>query len=217
MAMLASAPARAQGHPGTVAGEVSVRKKGLFGTSNSADRSGVVVWIEGVPGAPPPRAPQPAPTIRQRDKQFVPRVIAIRKGTSVEFPNDDKIFHNVFSLSQAGKFDLGLYKSGSSKTVLFDKAGVIDVYCNIHPDMVSSIRVVDSPHFLVTDKAGRFLFEGVLPGTWPIVAWAPGGDEVRGTVTVTPGKVAQAHLDLEVGGGADHHLRKDGTPYGRYQ
>src|SRR5205814_1795792 len=138
-----------------------------------------------------------------------------------DFPNDDKIFHNVFSLSKAGKFDLGLYKSGSSRKVVFDRAGEIDVYCNIHPDMVATIKVLDSGYYATTDRQGRFSIEGVPPGTWSIVAWAPRSAEARGTVTVGTGGSAPVDVRLEIVEGASpppsHHARKDGTPYGRYQ
>jgi len=207
----------AQAKPtGAVTGEISVREKGFFGWKNRSDKSGVVVWIEGVPGAEAP-AKTVGAAVRQRDKTFVPRVVAVTKGSSVEFPNDDKIFHNVFSLSQNSKFDLGLYKSGSSRTVVFDKPGIVDVYCNIHPDMVATIRVLDTSYFAVTDKKGRFRIE-VPPGDYPVMAWAPGSDEVRGRATVAAGGTAEVRLEVVVGAGAaQHHLRKDGTPYGRYQ
>jgi plastocyanin len=203
---------------GAVAGRVTLKTKGVFGgASPKSDRSGVVVYLEGVPGAPAAPAKSPAPAVRQRDKAFLPRVLAVTRGSAVEFPNEDKIYHNVFSLSQAGKFDLGLYKSGTSKSVVFDKPGVVDVYCNIHPDMVASIKVLDTTYYATTDREGRFSIPDVPVGTWTIVAWVP-GSEARGTVTVAPGGTAQVtSLEVTEGSGAEHHLRKDGTPYGRYQ
>ena len=116
----------------------------------------------------------------------------VETGTTVEFPNDDRIFHNVFSLSQAAKFDLGLYKSGASKRVTFGAPGVVDVYCNIHPDMAATIKVVDSHHFAVTDADGRFRIEGVPAGTHRYVAWLRQGDEVRGAGDRTAGRARAA-------------------------
>src|SRR4051794_9682364 len=101
--------------PGAVAGVVSVAEAGLLGERKRADRSGVVVYLKGVPG-PPPRPLSPPPVMRQRDKAFVPEVLAVTRGTTVEFPNDDKIYHNAFSLSRVAKFDLGLYRGGAVKS-----------------------------------------------------------------------------------------------------
>jgi plastocyanin len=209
-------PAVAAARGGGVSGAVNVKAKGLFGTSSKKDRSGVVVYLENVPGPPPARALQTA-KLAQRDKQFVPRVIAVMKGAAVEFPNEDKMFHNVFSLSQAAKFDLGLYKSGSSKTVTFDRPGAVDVYCNIHPEMVATIKIVDSGWFAVTGPDGAFKLDDVPPGTYSIVGWIARGTEYHGTVTVKEGQTAQVQVEVVEDGGTPRHLRKDGTPYGRYE
>jgi plastocyanin len=206
----------AAGGNGSVTGRVNVKSKGLFGTSSKRDKSGVVVYLENVPGPPPARALVTAKLV-QRDKQFVPRVIAVMKGASVEFPNDDKMFHNVFSLSDAAKFDLGLYKSGTSKTVTFDRAGAVDIYCNIHPEMVATIKVVDSGWFAVTGPDGSFRIDGVPPGQYPLVGWVARGTEYRGTVTVKAGGTSDVQLEVVESGGNPRHLRKDGTPYGRYE
>jgi plastocyanin len=198
---------------GAVAGEVSISDQGLFGASQRSDRSGVVVYLEQVPGtARPARA-----VIRQHEKAFLPRVTAVAVGSSVDFPNDDRIFHNVFSLSQAAKFDLGLYKSGVSRAVTFQKPGVIDVYCNIHPEMAATIKVVEGPAFAVTGPDGRFRIDDVPDGTYPFVAWQRDGDEQRGSVTVKGGETATLKIGLHARKTVERHLRKDGTPYGRYQ
>jgi plastocyanin len=206
-------PALAHAAGGEVSGEVTV----IDGKKPRKDRSGVVVYLEGVPspaGAPPGSAPS---AMRQREQQFSPRVVAVQKGGKVEFPNDDKIFHNVFSLSQPAKFDLGLYKSGTSKSVTFDRPGTVDVYCNIHPEMVATIKVLDTPYFAVSDKDGRFKIAGVPAGTYPVVAWQPRGEPARGSVTVGSGGTATVRLTVTAGDEAPEHTRKDGSPYGRYQ
>lgn len=216
LSTLALLPATASARGGVVSGTVTVKQKGLFGASSKKDRSGVVVYLENVPGPPPARALQ-TQKLAQRDKQFTPRIIAVMKGAAVEFPNDDKMFHNVFSLSQAAKFDLGLYKSGTSKTVTFDRPGAVDIYCNIHPEMAATIKVVDGGWFAVTGPDGSFHLDDVPPGTYPIVGWIARGTEYRGTVTVAEGQTATVQLEVTEAGGTPRHLRKDGTPYGRYE
>lgn len=181
------------------------------------DRGHVVVYLE-VPRAPAPAKAQRAVTeIRQQDKKFRPTFAVVVRGDSVAFPNDDSIFHNVFSLSEAARFDLGLYKSGSSKTLVFDKSGVIDVYCNIHPEMVAKIVVVDSPLFAITDTTGRFSLEGVPPGRHGVVFVHPTGARVRQEVVVSAGAPASMTVELRESARSRKHTRKDGSAYGRYQ
>ena len=190
-------------------GRVEIRADG----KPKADRSGVVVLLESVPG------PAPAPTravVRQRHKRFEPFLTVVTKGSTVAFPNDDKIFHNVFSVSRAARFDLGLYKSGTSESVEMQRAGEVDVYCNIHPGMAAKIKVVDTRHYAVTGPDGRFRIDAVPPGTYPIIAWQAYGEEHRGRVTVTPGGTATVRISLTERDEPRRHLRKDGTPYGRY-
>lgn len=195
---------------GAVGGSVSILKDG----APKANKSGVVVYLENVPGPLPPLVVR---EIRQKNLTFSPGLMVIVKGTTVEFPNDDKVFHNVFSVSKAARFDLGLYKSGTTKAVTFKQAGVVDVYCNIHPQMVAKIKVLDTGYFAVTGRDGSFRIKNVPPGTYPIVAWQAHGDEYRGEVTVTAGATVQLSLPLAEGRAPKTHLRKDGTPYGRYK
>jgi plastocyanin/copper chaperone CopZ len=199
-------PAPAPRPTGTVAG--TVRKKG------GAPKADVVVYLV---SNDPVRPSRHHPEMNQRDLSFAPGFLVVTKGTTVDFPNQDKVFHNVFSLSQAAKFDLGLYKSGTRKSITVREAGVIDVYCNIHPDMVAKIKVVDSPYYAVTGKDGSFQIKGVPPGIYPIVAWQPYGEPFRGTVTVTSNGIAKVAVELVEGSASTQHLRKDLTPYGRYQ
>jgi plastocyanin len=196
---------------GSVTGKVLL--KNADGEAKS-DMSGIVVHLEGVPGdTPAPKQNE----IRQKDLTFIPDRMVVVKESTVEFPNDDKVFHNVFSLSRAARFDLGLYKSGTSKGVTFKKAGVVDVYCNIHPQMAAKILVVDSKHYATTAADGSFKIPNVPPGKYPVVAWQPWGDAWRGEVTVEPGKAASLSVSLVAGKKPQQHTRKDGTPYGRYK
>jgi hypothetical protein len=206
--LLAAVPAWAAA--GKVSGKVAIETSGKA----KPELANVVVHLEGVPDdgkAPPP------PKMWQRDKQFDPQVVVLVKGQSLEFPNADSVFHNVFSVSKAARFDLGLYKSGETKGVTFKRAGVIDVYCNIHPQMVAKILVVENRWFTRPGKGGEFTLDGVPPGTYTIVGWLAHGKPWKGTVTVVDGKTAKVDIQLVEERGTADHERKDGTPYGRYK
>jgi plastocyanin len=204
--------ARSKPQTGTVRGTISVKKGGKA----KAEHRGVVVYLENVPGTPPSSGNSRA-VIRQREKQFEPPLTVVVKGTTVDFPNEDKIFHNVFSVSRPARFDLGLYKSGTAKSVEMKRAGTVDVYCNIHPDMIAKVKVVDNAFYTITDKAGMFRIDNVPAGVYPVVAWLPSGDEAKGSVTVKPGESSDIRLEISEVARKDTHTRKDGTPYGRYK
>src|SRR5215475_12298049 len=171
-------------------------------------RADVVVYLEGLPSKP---SAEKGPQIKQKDQQFSPRVVVVEKGQTVEFPNEDKIFHNVFSVTDGSKFDLGLYKSGESKAVTFKRTGVVDIYCNIHPNMVAKVKVVDSTAHALTGDDGRFTLADVPPGTYAVVAWQPYGGEWRGQVAVKSGTSVELAIPLVPGKAETSHLRKDGT------
>lgn len=130
----------------------------------------------------------------QRNETFVPRLLAIETGTTVDFPNSDAIFHNVFSLSRAKRFDLGRYAAGKSKAVRFDRPGVVRVFCDIHSHMSAFIVVFNHPYFKVTEADGRFRIDNVPPGTYTLVGWYEGEARVRKAVTVTAGAAADVEL-----------------------
>jgi plastocyanin len=119
------------------------------------------------PAASLPRAPE----LRQTGERFVPHVLAVRTGTTVQFPNDDPLFHNVFSLSRVKSFDLGRYAKGATRSVMFGSAGVVPVFCHIHADMSAYIVVVDHPFLVIPDSTGHYKLEGVPPGDYQLVAW----------------------------------------------
>lgn len=196
---------------GTVEGTIQLTRNG----KPAGTQANIVVYLKDVPKTT--RDEKAKHVIRQRDLQFSPRVSAVVKGTTVEFPNDDKVFHNVFSASRPARFDLGLYRSGGSKSVDFRREGVVDVFCNIHPEMSSRVLVVPNHHFTVTDGKGAFRIQGVPAGTYPIVAWHAHGGETIGEVTIEPGKAAKVQLAVEEKEKPAQHRRKDGTPYGRYE
>ena len=196
---------------GAVAGHVSITA--ADGTAERA-RGGVVVAVLGVPGA---KAVPGKAEMKQQDKQFAPQELVVTKGSTVTFPNEDKIFHNVFSLSPAARFDLGLYKEGTAKSVEMKRAGEVVVYCNIHPEMVAKIKVLDTPYYAITAPDGSFRIDGLPPGTYDVEAWHPHGDPWTGKVTIDAGGVAQVDPGIKENERSLEHTRKDGTPYGRYK
>ena len=103
--------------------------------------------------------------------RFDPEILVIPVGSTVSFPNGDPIFHNVFSLSKPKQFDLGYYPVGQSRTVKFDKAGVVQVYCHLHPQMSAAILIVDSSWYTQPDEDGTFPFLKIPAGTYELVAW----------------------------------------------
>jgi plastocyanin len=156
----------------------------LSGTVQVADRPAqqAIVWLE-ASGAPV-TAPTQKIVVDQRNLAFSPQVLAVRVGATVEFPNNDKVFHNVFSWRDGKKFDLGMYPKGAVKRIVFDRPGLARLFCNIHPNMAAYIMAVDSPYFAVSNEKGTFAIPGVPPGTYTYHAWRPGGQQLTGTITV---------------------------------
>jgi plastocyanin len=130
----------------------------------------------------------------QRNETFLPRLLAIQTGTTVDFPNSDFTFHNVFSLSRARRFDLGHYAAGKSKSVRFDRPGVVRVFCDIHSHMSAFVVVFNHPYFRVTDADGRFRIDQVPPGTYTVIGWYEGEARAQRSVTVTAGAVTDLEL-----------------------
>ncbi len=142
-----------------------------------------VVYLESVPGDYPP--PQSHPTLDQHDMVFRPLVLPVLVGTTVDFPNSDPLFHNVFSLSEAKEFDLGKYPKGERRSVRFDQAGVVSVYCEIHSYMFASILVLQNPYFAVPDQNGNYEINGVPAGTYSLSFWYGRKKAESRTVTVS--------------------------------
>lgn len=159
----------------------------------------VVVSIEGAPEAKTPSsAAKPKAVMDQKDLKFSPRVLAIAAGTTVDFPNDDKTFHNVFSNSEAKKFDLGLYPSGQSRSVTFDKPGVVKILCNAHPNMEAYIVVKNHRYFGVTDGHGNYSLAGVPLGKYRVEVWHPQlGTKSVPVELVRAGEVMAIDIDLK--------------------
>jgi plastocyanin len=143
--------------------------------SKSKGASNVVVWLTPVPGGVKPAAAPGQPLrLVQKNKTFSPRVLVVPVGGVVEFPNRDPFFHNVFSLFEGKRFDLGLYEAGGTRLVHFDRAGISYVFCNIHPEMSAVIVVVDTPYYGLSNAAGDLSIPEVPPGNYALHVWSEG-------------------------------------------
>lgn len=212
LTVVASVLAGAAG-AGVVEGSVHFEQKTLFGSGELKGEAAVVFLEQTDEPVPPP--PRDHPKMVQKDKAFSPRLLVVTVGTEIDFPNDDLIFHNVFSLSQGSEFDLGVYRRGTSKTVRFNKPGVVDVFCNIHPDMIGSILVVRNGHWARVGPDGKFRLEAPRGKAVLVVYWDRGVVERR-EIDVGAG-VTTADFTLVDTGQKTRHLNKYGQQYGRYK
>jgi plastocyanin len=158
-------------------------------------RNVVVSFLDIAPG---PRSAAPRIEITQQGEQFVPHVVAIETGTSVEFPKLDAYFHNVFSLSRPGTFDLGRYPTGDSRSRVFAKPGIVKVYCHLHSQMSALIRVFDHSWFTIPDTRGEFVIEEVPAGVHTLVVWHERIGERQEEVTIRPGATTDVSFTLPV-------------------
>jgi plastocyanin len=165
-------------------------------TSVAPETRKVVVYLSGAKTA---TAPAPMRVkIAQRGEQFVPPVTVITVGSTVEFPNEDPFFHNVFSLSRARAFDLGRYPSGESRDRSFPRPGVVKVYCDIHSQMSALIMVLDHAWFTIPDEDGTFTLPSVPAGDYTLVAWHERIGEQRQRINVGAGHTIRAAFTLPV-------------------
>ena len=162
----------------------NVSDLGMPSVHGASDRRRSVVYLD--PAPQPAFGPRDERRARmdQRDESFVPHVLAIVAGTVVDFPNNDQTFHNVFSLSKEQPFDLGRYAAGRSKSVRFDRPGIVRVFCDIHAHMSAFILVFAHRYFAVTDDNGRFRIDHVPPGSYNAVAWTDSAPEESRQVIV---------------------------------
>ncbi len=152
------------------AAHVAVTDVAMTASHAPTDRRSVV-YLDPAPRAAFDAREEPRPRLDQRNETFVPHVLAIVAGTSVDFPNNDRTYHNVFSLSKTRTFDLGRYAAGRSKAVKFDKPGIVRVFCDIHSHMSAFILVFAHRYFSVADEDGVYRLENVPPGSYNVFAW----------------------------------------------
>ena len=198
-----------------ITGEVIITK--LDG-NDRIDRSNVVVFLDQVSSDNSKIFSRTSPIISQKNRQFSPRVLPIVKGTTIIFPNDDIIFHNVFSLSKTEPFDLDIYPPGNSRSVTFDKTGWVRIYCNIHPQMISHVIILDNPSFDLTDEKGLFVISDVPDGNYTLRIWHEYGSEERKEIQLSGSSQSFITFDIQEDKKFIQHKTKFGKPYnGKYE
>ncbi|HEY3120487.1 MAG TPA: hypothetical protein VGL15_07680 [Vicinamibacteria bacterium] len=205
--LAAAAPAAA----GTINGKVELK-----GSRKPTDVTDVVVYIDDVKvKSKAARPPAPATVVMtMKGKAFTPRVVAVPVGGTVQFPNEDPILHNAFSVSGDNKFDLELYKRPKSGSHTFEHPGVVRIYCNIHPQMEGVVVVRDNPYFTKAAEDGSFTIEGVPPGKHTLKAWHERANEVETTVNVPAEGPVAAKLTVDASGFKQvAHKNKFGKDY----
>jgi plastocyanin len=209
-AALAADSALAQ-EGGVIEGRVALFRKKLFGKPERASEvRDAIVYVTGFSGA---ATGLEQATLDQQGEQFVPRLLPVVAGQAVVFPNRDRIYHNVFSVSPVKSFDLGQYKSSDPpKRERFERPGLVPVYCNIHPHMIAYVVVLENAAYALAEPDGRFAIRGVPPGRHTVYAWSPGAEPVRRELEIAPGARVTADFEL-VGSALPSHKRKDGSDY----
>ncbi|MDB4953588.1 MAG: Copper binding protein plastocyanin/azurin family [Myxococcales bacterium] len=193
------------GPAGRVAGKVTL--------TDADGKPATAVVIVYVVGFPEPGTGKRAADIVQKDRKFVPDLVAITVGESVSFPNGDQFLHNVFSQSPPRPFDLGSFKHDQRKDKDFPTPGVVDVYCNIHPEMAATILVLPNKRHTQAAPDGSYAIDGVPPGTWTVFAYSRrAAKPASARVTVTAGADTTANLAL-LRGAEREHLNKYGEKY----
>jgi plastocyanin len=189
-----------------LAGRVELKEKG----GRLVPGEGALVMVDGPALGEAP----PAPVVTSKDKRFSPRVIAVRKGAQVAFPNVDPIFHNAFSRTPGNEFDLGLYRRGASRSVRLNNPGLVRVYCNIHPEMAAYVMVVERGPFAVAGPDGQFTVHGIAPGPRTVRFWSERGGQQEQAVVFRGG--AEQRLDVVLDASAYRwlpHKNKHGADY----
>jgi plastocyanin len=201
--------AQLRGTSGTIRGRVELRRPvpaperrpnvADFGATirrETPDRQRSVVYLETAPRGAFEQAEAGRAMMNQRNETFAPHVLPITTGTTVDFPNGDRIYHNVFSLSKTAPFDLGRYAAGRSKSVRFDRPGIVRVFCEIHSHMSAFVLVFSHPFYGTTDDEGRYRIDNVPPGTYNVIAWNEGSASDPAPIAVPSGGVAELDITL---------------------
>jgi plastocyanin len=161
-----------------VSGKILVSQSAGKRNQNTPSVANVVLWLSSLkPGAGTPMVPvrQTSYRLVQKDKMFTPHLLVVPTGSQVEFPNQDPFFHNVFSLFNGKRFDLGLYESGTSRRVQFDREGVSYIFCNIHPEMGAIVLTLNTPYYGISGENGVVILHNVPPGSYRLNVWSENG------------------------------------------
>jgi plastocyanin len=161
-----------------VSGKILVAQSAGKRNQNTPSIANVVLWLSSLkPGAGTPMVPvrQTSYRLVQKDKMFTPHLLVVPTGSQVEFPNQDPFFHNVFSLFNGKRFDLGLYESGTSRRVQFDREGVSYIFCNIHPEMGAIVLTLNTPYYGISGENGVVILHNVPPGSYRLNVWSENG------------------------------------------
>jgi plastocyanin len=168
----------------------------LAQASDTVEYGNVVVYLESVPSPTTAGAESGTLAIRQRNEAFEPHVLPVLAGSTVRFPNDDSFFHNVFSLSRTKQFDLGRFPKGVAKSVVFDRPGVVQIFCHIHSDMSAIVLVRGNPYFAVPDTRGRFAIDGIPSGEYRVIAWHERVRPYSATVKIVAGQATAVEFTI---------------------
>jgi len=198
----------------TVRGIVSV----LHHSRSESASAEVVVWLTNTRTSDTVSAAGPAARLLQKDKRFTPHMLAVPVGTSIEFPNQDPFFHDVFSIYHGKPFDLGLYESGVVRKVRFTQPGVSYIFCNIHPQMSAVVVALSTPHFAVSARDGSFRIPNLHPGQYKLGVWYELASESElaslvHDVEIGAGDNLLPALTLHASDAPPEHLNKYGEPY----
>jgi hypothetical protein len=156
-----------------------------------------VIWLEPLAGTPPPPfVPHGRYTLMQKNRTFIPHLQVIPVGAVVQFPNADPFFHNVFSLYDGKRFDLGLYEAGSSKSVTFSREGVSYIFCNIHPEMSAVVLALPTPLFAIADPNDSFVLRNIPPGDYKLHLWIEGVPQTAVEVLTRSVHLSAGTVDL---------------------
>lgn len=173
---------------GALGGEVKLKGKRVAGDA--------VVYLEGLADGKKFSPPATPLIMDQKDLVFVPHVLPVLMGTTVEFPNNDDLRHNVYSPSPAKRLNLGTYPPGATKKVTFDKPGIVKLLCNVHDEMLAFILVLENPYYALTDSSGRFTIPSVPPGRYPVKVWHEKFTAPAKTVEVVEDRPTQVEFQV---------------------
>ena len=206
----------------TLTARVALVNKEAHRTNHDAPNA--VLWLTPASGAAMPAPPSPAapthPRLTQRNKTFDPHLLVVPVGSLVEFPNRDPFFHNVFSLFEGKRFDLGLYEAGSTRDVRFDKPGISYIFCNIHPDMSAVVVALDTPYYGISNPKGEVVIPNVPAGRYTLHVWYEAAlpetlNALAREITVSESNATLGVLRLATANVPQTHTNKYGRDYDR--